>query len=104
MPVIFDGLRIDQRSRKMGDYDMYTSDGNDAVTIALSIIDRLAMNRLQVWNKETLTDAARPLLQEVAKIYSEVYDTEPRGLIADHLDGICKMNGWHYNDFEGYDW
>lgn len=67
---------------------------NQAVVEAMAIINVIAMNRSKVWNKETLTDAVRPLLENIARTHREISDIESRNLIADHLDRICKMNGW----------
>lgn len=85
-------------------YEMYTDEGNSAVARALASITLLSEDHTKVWNKETLTQVAVPIIEGVAKNYPEVYDTEPRNYIADALDLICKMNGWSHNEWEGYDY
>lgn len=85
-------------------YEMYTDEGDMAVARALAAIDVVSSDRTVVWNRTTLEAVAAPVLQAVAKLYGEIYDTEPRGHIARFLDQLCAENGWAYNEFESYDW
>lgn len=80
------------------DYEMYTDEGNDAVRRALESIEFISQVRTKVWNRETLNQAARPIIDALAEVHGEVYDTEPRGHISDFMDMICKCNGWTYDD------
>lgn len=94
-------VTISSEKEKVNMYEMYSEEGNQAVKRALSIIDSQVPN---CRNRRTLEAMAQPILKEVAILHSEVYDTEPRGHIADHLDGICQREGWSYDRYEGYDW
>lgn len=83
---------------------MYTDDGNLAVARALVAISVVSSDRTKVWNRETLETMATPVLREVSKHYEEIYDTEPRGHVADFLDKICSENGWAFDPYAAYDW
>lgn len=85
-------------------YDMYTEEGNEAVARALASITLMSKDHTKVWNRVTLEQVAKPVIEGVAKLHDELYDTEPRGLIADFLDNICEKNGWAYDPYSGYDW
>ena len=85
-------------------YEMFSEEGNNAVARALAAITLLSDDHTKVWNKETLTKIAAPIIEGVAKNHPEVHDTEPRACIADSLDLICQMNGWVYNEWESYDY
>lgn len=85
-------------------YEMYTDEGDLAVTRALVAIAIVSSDRTVVWNRDTLEAMAAPVLQGVAKLHNEIYDTEPRGHIADFLDQLCAENGWAFDPYTGYEW
>jgi hypothetical protein len=85
-------------------YEMFTDEGNDAVARALAAIALVAQDRTRVWNRETLETVAIPVLRAVSVKYEEIYDTEPRGNIADFLDQLCAENGWAFDPYAGYEW
>lgn len=85
-------------------YEMYTDEGDMAVARALVAISLTVQDRTKVWNRNTLEAVAKPIIEALAAFHPEVYDTEPRGNIADFLDKICEENGWAYDPWAGYDW
>lgn len=85
-------------------YEMFTDEGNNAVARALAAISLQAQDHTKVWNRFTLEEAARPILEGVAKNHGEIYDTEPRGHIADFLDQLCEESGWAYDPYGYYSW
>lgn len=85
-------------------YEMYTDEGDLAVARALASIAVTASDRTKVWNRDTLEAVAKPVIEAVAKLHDELYDTEPRGHIADFLDQLCAENGWAFDPYAGYDW
>ncbi len=87
--------------------EMYTEEGNQAVIRAMITVATVAETNLAIRNKDTLIAMAAPVLEAVAKLHPEIYDTEPRCWVDDRLDEICRANGWTCNGFEGfegYDW
>lgn len=85
-------------------YEMFSDEGDQAVARALAAIALVAQDHTKVWNRDTLEQVAKPVLEGVAKLYDEIYDTEPRANIADFLDQLCEENGWAYDPYVGYDW
>jgi hypothetical protein len=85
-------------------YEMFSEEGNEAVARALTSIAIVSKDHTKVWNRYTLEQVARPVLEGVAKLHGEIYDTEPRGHIADFLDQLCEENGWAYDPFAYYSW
>lgn len=85
-------------------YEMFSDEGNMAVARALQSIAIAASDHTKVWNRYTLEQAAKPILEGVSKVHEEIWDTEPRGHIADFLDQLCEENGWAYDPYGYYSW
>ncbi len=86
------------------EYEMFTYEGNKAVQHAIDKILRLSYDRTLVWNQATLEAVAIPVIEEVAQLHGEVYDTEPRGHIGDFLKRICDANGWTFDRWNSNFW
>lgn len=85
-------------------YEMFSDEGDMAVARALASIALRSKDHTIVWNRDTLEAVAKPVLEAVGKLHEELYDTEPRGYVADFLDQLCEENGWAYDPYAGYNW
>lgn len=90
LPGYDGGTTPDPEPQRDLEWFMYSPEGNEAVADAVELISKEAEEG-RFTSKETLAERARVLVKGVAADYPEVYDTEPRGAISDHLDAHARL-------------
>ena len=81
-------------------FQMYTRIGNALVCGLVESI-RIRAESGEFQNREEMAAATTTEMNNLASQgHGEVWDTEPRGEIADRLDAICLAKGWAFDPYD----
>lgn len=74
-------------------YEMYSDKGDDYV--AEQVDDLIGRGNTGGFGRQHLVAEVRAMIDSIAKVHGEVYDTEPEWHIADAInERLCKPQGW----------
>ena len=74
-------------------YEMYTDEGD--VYVAEQVNDLIIRGMAGGFERVHLLGEIRAMIDSIAKVHGEVYDTEPEANIAEQVnERLCKPQGW----------